>query len=107
MCLKIHVLETCASKCRQVCQIKLQLKLSFNQTALSSFWFSAKDEYPMLSQRQSTFCLPFTTTNMCETEYSALTNMNTKYSNGSCLRRHKAMVPRRLRQFNQTAAVWW
>jgi len=58
MCLRIHVFETRVSECRQVGQIKLNLKLSFNQTAPSYFWLSVKDEYPMLSQRQLKFyCL--------------------------------------------------
>jgi len=55
MCLRIHVFETRASECRQICQIKLKLELSFNQTAPSYFWLSVKDEYPMLSQRQLKF----------------------------------------------------
>jgi len=48
MCLSIHDFETRASECRQICQIKLKLELSFNQTAPSYFWLSVKDEYPML-----------------------------------------------------------
>jgi len=63
MCLRIHVFETRASECRQICQIKLKLELSFNQTAPSYFWLSVKDEYPKVIK----IWLPFATTYMCLT----------------------------------------
>jgi len=54
--------------------------ISFNQTAVSSFWLSAENEYPLLSQKATKLLLPFATICMCETEYSSLTNMQeTKY----------------------------
>ena len=45
------------------------LMISFNQKTLASFWLGVVDEYP----------LPFATTYFCETVFSALTNMKTKY----------------------------
>ena len=55
------------------------LMISFNQKALPSFWLSVLDEYPLLSQKATKVLLPFATTYMCETAFSALTNMKTKH----------------------------
>ena len=52
--------------------------ISFNQKAFASFWLSVLDEYPLLSQKATKILLPFGTTYMCETAFSALTNMKTK-----------------------------
>jgi len=52
MCLRMHVFDTRASECRQICQIKLKLELSFNQTAPSYFLLSIKDE-PSMSHKGS------------------------------------------------------
>ena len=56
-----------------------RLMMSFNQKVLASFWLSIADEYPFLSKKVTTILLPFATTYMCETAFSALTNMKTKY----------------------------
>ena len=56
-----------------------RLMMSFNHTALASFWLSIADEYPFLSKKATTILLPFATTYMCETAFSALTNTKTKY----------------------------
>ena len=53
--------------------------INFNQKALASLWLSVLDEYPLLSQKATKILLPFATTYMCETAFSALTNMKTKY----------------------------
>ena len=53
--------------------------ISFNQKAFASFWLSVLDEYPLLLQKATKILLPFGTTYMCETAFSALTNMKTKY----------------------------
>ena len=55
------------------------LTMSFNEKALASFWLSVADEYPLLSQKAIKMLLPFATTYLCETAFSALTNMKTKY----------------------------
>lgn len=55
------------------------LMISFNQKPLASFWLSVENEYPLLSQKATQMLLPFATTYMCETAFSALTNMKTKY----------------------------
>ena len=55
------------------------LMISFNQKALASFWLSVLDEYPLLLQKATKISLPFVTTCMCETAFSTLTSMKTKY----------------------------
>ena len=55
------------------------LMISFNQKALASFWLGVVDKYPLLSQKATKILLPFATTYICETAFSALTNMKTKY----------------------------
>ena len=55
------------------------LMINFHQNALASFWLGVVDEYPLLSQKATKILLPFATTYVCETAFSALTNMKTKY----------------------------
>ena len=55
------------------------LMMSFNEKALASFWLSVADEYPLLFQKAIKMLLPFATTYLCETAFSVLTNMKTKY----------------------------
>lgn len=55
------------------------LKNQFKQQSLSSFWLSVASEYPLLSHKAITILLPFATTYLCETAFSTLTNMKTKY----------------------------
>lgn len=55
------------------------LKLQFHQKSLSAFWLSVSAEYPLLSNKAVNILLPFATTYSCETAFSALTNMKTKY----------------------------
>ena len=58
MYLRIHVFETRVSECRQVGQIKLNLKLSFNQTA---------GRISNALTKASKILLPFAITYMCLT----------------------------------------
>lgn len=55
------------------------LKIQFQQKSLSSFWLSVSAEYHLLSNKAVKILLPFATTYLCETAFSALTNMKTKY----------------------------
>ena len=55
------------------------LMMSFNEKALASFWLSFADNHPLLSQKAIKMLLPFATTYLCETAFSVLTNMKTKY----------------------------
>jgi len=55
------------------------LKIQFREKSLSAFWLSVSTEYPLLSNNAVNILLPFATTYLCETAFSALTNMKTKY----------------------------
>ena len=55
------------------------LMMSFNEKARASFWLSVADDNPLLSQKAIKMLLPFATTYLCETAFSVLTNMKTKY----------------------------
>jgi len=54
------------------------LKIQFCEKSLSAFWLSVS-EYPLLSNKAVNILLPFAATYLCETAFSALTNMKTKY----------------------------
>ena len=54
-------------------------KIQFREKSLSAFWLSVSTEYPLLSNKAVNILLPFTTTYLCETAFSAVTNMKTKY----------------------------
>ena len=55
------------------------LKIQFREKSLSAFWLSVSTEYPLLSNKAVNILLPFAATYLCETAFSALTNMKTKY----------------------------
>jgi hypothetical protein len=57
------------------------LKTKFESAKLSDFWLYASTEYPQLSEAAIVVLLPFTTTYLCETAFSAMTAMKTKYRN--------------------------
>lgn len=55
------------------------LQLQFQQKSLSSFWLSVESEYPMISRKAVNTLLPFATSYLCETAFSALASMKTKH----------------------------
>ena len=55
------------------------MKIQFREKSLSAFWLSVSTEYPLLSNKALNILLPFATTYLCETAFSTLTNMKTKY----------------------------
>jgi len=55
------------------------LRLQFNHKPLASFWANCSQEYPLLSAEALNVLLPFATTYLCETAFSAVTAMKTKY----------------------------
>ena len=55
------------------------LKIHFCEKSLSAFWLSVSTEYPLLSNKAVNIFLPFAATYLCETVFSTLTNMKTKY----------------------------
>ena len=54
------------------------LKIQFREKSLSAFWLSVSTEYPLLFNKAVNILLPFATTYLSETAFSALTNMKTK-----------------------------
>ena len=57
------------------------LKLRFQEVDLPSFWIQASKEYFSLSKRAIRFLLPFTTTYLCESGFSAVTYTKSKERN--------------------------
>lgn len=57
------------------------LQEKFKLMPLVEFWCSLKDEYPHLSQKAVLALLPFATTYMCETGFSAYVSTKNKYRN--------------------------
>jgi hypothetical protein len=55
------------------------LQIQFKQKSLPSFWLSVASGYPLLSHQAMNILLPFATTYLCETAFSTLTTMKTKY----------------------------
>ena len=57
------------------------LKLIFTQKNLGQFWMHVETEYAALSKKALRFLMPFATTYLCETGFSALVALKTKYRN--------------------------
>ncbi|CAL9700336.1 unnamed protein product [Knipowitschia caucasica] len=57
------------------------LKLEFTQTHLVRFWILVFKEYPHLADKAIRFLMPFSTTYLCETGFSSLVALKTKYRN--------------------------
>lgn len=55
------------------------LKHVFSSLNLNSFWLSIKNEYPILAEIAMKTLLPFVTTYLCESSFSTLTVIKTKY----------------------------
>lgn len=57
------------------------LELIFTQKHLGQFWMHVYSEYTALSKKALMFLMPFATTYLCETGFSALVALKTKYRN--------------------------
>ncbi|CAM2099564.1 unnamed protein product [Caretta caretta] len=58
------------------------LKMSFKTTtSLASFWIKVKAEYPEITEIALKTLLPFPSTYLCETGFSTMSIINTKYRN--------------------------
>jgi hypothetical protein len=55
------------------------LRLQFSRLPLLSFWLACFQEYSLLSDKAINILLPFSTTYLCETAFSAVTAIKTKY----------------------------
>ena len=56
-----------------------KLKLDFAVKKLTTFWFSLKVQYPVLADLAKGVLLPFVSTYLCESAFSTLTSIKTKY----------------------------
>ncbi|KAJ4932617.1 hypothetical protein JOQ06_011035 [Pogonophryne albipinna] len=57
------------------------LKVDFSQRCLPAFWLKAASEYPELSDKALMFLMSFPTTYLCESGFSSLVSLKTKYRN--------------------------
>ena len=57
------------------------LQLEFNSKSLGEFWCSLREAYPRLVKRAMEALIPFATTYLCESGFSALVTMKTKTRN--------------------------
>jgi hypothetical protein len=57
------------------------LKLTFSKQTVDNFWLSIKNEYPLLSSKAIDVILPFATTYLCESAFSTLLYLKSKYRN--------------------------
>jgi len=56
------------------------LKATFEKdNSLTKFWVSVKEECPILFEEAMRILIPFATTYLCETGFSALASMKSKY----------------------------
>lgn len=55
------------------------VRIEFGQKTLTDFWISLRAEYPDLANRAIKTLMPFATTYLCETGFSALVCLKTKY----------------------------
>ena len=55
------------------------IKNEFKQENLSNFWLRRQEEYPLISDKAIKFLLPFSTSYLCETGFSAMLSIKNKY----------------------------
>ena len=51
----------------------------FTSQTLSEFWLSVERQYPLLGQKAMGILIPFATSYLCETGFSAVAALKTKY----------------------------
>ena len=61
------------------------VKIELNQKPLPDFWIGLHSECPALANHAVKTLRPFATTYLCESEFSVLTSMNTKYRYRLCV----------------------
>ena len=55
------------------------LKSEFSKDLLSDFWLKRRAEYGLISDRALKFLIPFSTSYLCETGFSAMLGIKNKY----------------------------
>ena len=55
------------------------LELKFHEQTPNAFWCNIRNEYTLLADRALTVLVPFATTYQCETSFSALAVMKSKF----------------------------
>uniref|UniRef100_A0A674NBR8 Uncharacterized protein n=1 Tax=Takifugu rubripes TaxID=31033 RepID=A0A674NBR8_TAKRU len=58
-------------------------RLQFTSTSLAVEWIGVEKDYPLLGQRAMDILLPFATSYLCETRFSAVAEIKTKYRSES------------------------
>ncbi|KAI7789743.1 putative zinc finger BED domain-containing protein 5-like [Triplophysa rosa] len=61
------------------------LRIDFAQKLLTDFWIALHAEYPALADRALKTLLPFSTTYLCESGFSALAHRKNKYRHRLCI----------------------
>ncbi|XP_071053656.1 zinc finger MYM-type protein 6-like [Onthophagus taurus] len=59
----------------------IMLKRNFSRMSLDKFWVNTRNEYPSLYEKAMKMLLPFATTYLCETGFSAMTVIKNKFRN--------------------------
>ena len=57
------------------------MKMEFESMVLDNFWSIQLEIYPKLAEKALTVLLPFSTTYLCEAEFSSLVYLKNKYRN--------------------------
>ncbi len=55
------------------------MRLKFPSQTLCEFWLGVEREFPLIGQKAVEILLPFATSYLCETGFSAVASMKTKY----------------------------
>ena len=72
----------CVCVCEQSPRTSL---LQFNQKPLPDFWIGLRSEFLALANRAVKTLMPFATTYLCESGFSTLISMKTKYRHRLCV----------------------
>ena len=91
------------------------LKMEFNQKPPPDFWIGLCTEQPALAKRAVKTWMPFATTCLCESAFSALTSIKTKYRVRLCvendLRLRLSQIQPNIAEFLSSThfslKLWW
>ena len=70
----------------------LTLKSIYNPNSLISFWIKARAEFPLVGYKALCFLVPFATSYLCETGFSAVAVIKLKYHNKIVIEREKRVA---------------